>query len=369
MNRPNASLHATPHSRRPRDAAGRRLAGVRWIAAAAIALAALIAVAALAKPSPMDASNAAQTAAIRSAYVPGTLGFGFGFGGERRRYLLRLPAGDRAPDAIVVLLHGGGGNIERLTGQGRAAAPYRAWETIADREGLLLVAPQGLDGDKGRRTPAWNDCRSDADSGQAADDAGFLTALVERLQREHRVRTPRTYAVGTSNGGMMALRLAVEQPGRFTAVAAIAATMPAGSECAAPTRSVPLLLMHGTEDRFVPWAGGRIAAQVGGRGEALSVAESIAIWARLADASPTPAVTALPDLDAADGTRAQREVHATRQGRPQVVLIRIEGGGHNEPSPTQRYGALIARLLGPQSGDLESADAAWAFFRSHGEAD
>lgn len=364
MNRPDASLHATPHSRRAHHAAGSRLAGVRWIASAATALAALIAVAAFAKPPPMAASSAAQTAQTaptRGAYVPGTLGFG----GEQRRYLLRLPAGDRAPDAIVVLLHGGGGNIERLTGQSRAAAPYRAWETIADREGLLLVAPQGLDGDKGRRTPAWNDCRSDADSGQAADDAGFLTALVERLQREHRVRTPRIYAVGTSNGGMMALRLAVEQPGRFTAVAAIAATMPAGSECAAPTRSVPVVLMHGTEDRFVPWAGGRIAAQVGGRGEALSVAESIAIWARLADASPTPAVTALPDLDAADGTRARREVHATRQGRPQVVLIRIEGGGHNEPSPTQRYGALIARLLGPQSGDLESADTVWRFFQVH----
>jgi polyhydroxybutyrate depolymerase len=361
MNRTDALLHATPHSRRPHDAAGRRLAGVRWIAVAATALAALIAVAALAKPRPMDASNAAQTAPTRGAYVPGTLGFG----GEQRRYLLRLPAGDRAPDAIVVLLHGGGGNIERLTGQGRAAAPYRAWETIADREGLLLVAPQGLDGDKGRRTPAWNDCRSDADSGQTADDAGFLTALVERLQREHSVRTPRTYAVGTSNGGMMALRLAVEHPERFTAVAAIAATMPAGSECAAPTRSVPVLLMHGTEDRFVPWDGGRIAAQVGGRGEALSVAESIAIWTRLADVSPTPAVTALPDLNATDGTRAQREVHATRQGRPQVVLIRIEGGGHNEPSPTQRYSELIARLLGPQSGDLESADTVWRFFQAH----
>jgi polyhydroxybutyrate depolymerase len=294
--------------------------------------------------------------AVDTGYTPATLSVN----GVERRYLVRRPAGEKPPTAIVLLLHGGGGSAERLTGAAGNAAPYRAWNAIADHEGLLLVAPQGADGAKGK--PGWNDCRPLEDTGESADDVAFLSALVDTLRREHRVRTPRTFAVGTSNGGMMAMRLAIERPQTFTAIASVVSSMPARSECAAPTRAVPVLMINGTDDALVPWAGGPIAAQFGGRGEALPVETSIRIWSRLANGDASPRTIDLPDAAPDDGTRAQRQIFAVRDGRPLVELIRIDGGGHVEPSRSQRYARFVARMLGRQSAELETADEVWRFF-------
>jgi polyhydroxybutyrate depolymerase len=284
--------------------------------------------------------------------------------GVERRYLIRKPVGGAAPNAIVLLLHGGGGTAERLIGRESRAAPYRIWNTIADREGVLLVAPQGAKSTTGRGNPGWNDCRDFADSGQDADDVKFLVALVEKLRREHRISGTRNFAVGTSNGGMMALRLAIERPQFFTAVAAVASSMPARSECAAPTHAMPVLMINGTEDPLMPYAGGEIASQFGGRGTAMPVQDSIRIWARLAGTESSPRIAPLPDSDRNDGSRATRERHALRDGKPYVELIRIDGGGHVEPSRAQRYASFVARLLGRQNGDIEMADEVWAFFSS-----
>lgn len=282
--------------------------------------------------------------------------------GVERRYLTRNPAGGAAPNAIVLLLHGGGGTAERLIGRESRSAPYRMWNAIADREGLLLVAPQGANSATGRGKPGWNDCRDFEDSGQSADDARFLVALVEKLRRDHRVSGTRNFAVGTSNGGMMALRLAIERPQVFTAVTSVASSMPARSECAAPARAVPVLMINGTEDPLVPYGGGPIATQFGGRGVATPVQDSIRIWARLAGGESSPRIAQLPDTDKNDGTRVFREIHAARTGKPYVELIRIDGGGHVEPSRAQRYAGFVARLLGKQNGDIEMADEVWAFF-------
>lgn len=305
--------------------------------------------------SVLAAGGAARDAAD-TGYTPATLSVN----GVERRYLVRRPAGEKPPSAIVLLLHGGGGSAEQITGGRSRAAPYRVWNAIADREGLLLVAPQGANGAGGK--PGWNDCRTLEDTGEAADDVAFLSTLVDTLRREHRVRTPRTFAVGTSNGGMMAMRLAIERPQSFTAIASVVSSMPARSECAAPTRAVPVLMINGTEDALVPWAGGPIAAQFGGRGEALPVETSIRIWSALANGDASPRTIDLPDVDPDDGTRAQRQIFAARNGRPLVELIRIDGGGHAEPSRSQRYARFVARVLGRQSAELETADEVWRFF-------
>jgi polyhydroxybutyrate depolymerase len=302
----------------------------------------------------------AQTRERRTAVDTGYTAATLTVNGVERRYLVRRPAGGQPPTAIVLLLHGGGGNVERLTGTAGNAAPYRVWSAIADREGLLLVAPQGADGAKGK--PGWNDCRTLHHTGEAADDVAFLSTLVDTLRREHRVRTPRTFAVGTSNGGMMAMRLAIERPQTFTAIASVVSSMPARSECAAPTRAVPVLMINGTDDTLVPWAGGPIATQFGGRGEALPVETSIRIWSKLANGDATPRTIDLPDIAPDDGTRAQRQIFAARDGRPLVELIRIDGGGHAEPSRSQRYPRFVARVLGRQSTELETADEVWRFF-------
>lgn len=283
--------------------------------------------------------------------------------GIERRYLVRAPSRAGKPVAIVVMLHGHTGSAERLIGSGDRPAPYRTWNAIADREGLLLVAPQGLVGGDGKT--GWNDCRADAESNPDADDAGFIAALIDALRKEYRIETSRAYAIGSSNGGQMALRMAIEHPGTIDAVAAVLAAMPADSECATPQKPVPIVFFNGTEDPLLPFAGGRIGQGRFRRGTALSTDATLALWSKLAGGDAVPTSKTLPDSHADDGSRATRETYADGAGRPAAVLYRIRGGGHLEPSRSERYPAWLTTLLGRQNGDIEMADEAWAFFEEH----
>lgn len=306
--------------------------------------------------SPAVAAGDAPEGRAPDGFVAGT----FVHDGATRRYLLHAPAGGATPTAVLLVLHDHGGNPAQVVGP---RSPGAAWATIADREGWLLVVPQGLAGRDGRA--GWNDCRGDAGTNPDIDDAGFLRALSASLERERGLRYVRHYVVGTSNGGMMALRMAIESPAWTTAVAAIVASMPARSECAAPRRAVPVMLVNGTADPLVPFDGGAVGGRFAGggeRGTVLAAMDSARLWARLAGADPQPASVALPDRDPDDGSTVTRLTWTTRDGRPAVRLLRVDGGGHTEPGIAHRYPRLLGRLLGAQNGDVESADAIAAFF-------
>jgi polyhydroxybutyrate depolymerase len=286
----------------------------------------------------------------------------YGHNGIARTYLVRAPANGKPPVAIVVMLHGHTGSAERLIGSDGKPAPYRQWNPIADREGVLLVAPQGIAGGDGKS--GWNDCRADADSNPRSDDVAFIAEIIAASRRDYRVSSNRVYVVGSSNGGQMALRMAIERPDTITAAAAIVASMPARSECATPTRFVPMVFINGTNDPLMPFNGGSVGNDKFQRGSVLSTKASIAFWAKLSGAPSAPEVTRLPDLFIEDGCRVFREVHAKRNGRPIVILYRIEGGGHLEPSRKERYPRWLSRWLGKQSADIEMVDDVWTFFRS-----
>jgi polyhydroxybutyrate depolymerase len=287
--------------------------------------------------------------------------------GTERQYLIYSPADARsAVKGIVVLLHGHGSSAEDLVGQGRGrAAPYRHWIGIADREQLVLIVPDGLIGSDGRQ--GCNDCRADAATNLQADDVGFIAKLVDSVAREYRIRRPRVFVVGTSNGGHMALRLAIEQPRLVAAVAAIVAAMPARSQCVEPTGSVPVLFMNGTSDPLLPYEGGPVGGSRGGggdRGSVLSTEESVGIWRRLAGEALQSASTTFPDSSIPDSSHVVRTTYS-KGDSPVVVLYRIEGGGHSEPSPTERYARFYTDFAGPQNADIEMAPEVWSFFSMH----
>jgi polyhydroxybutyrate depolymerase len=281
-------------------------------------------------------------------------------GGAPREYLVRTPQhAGASPRPLVILLHGHGGSAVQLTGERGRAAPYRRWAAIADREGLVLIAPDGLKGADERS--GWNDCRRDAATNPSGDDVAFIEALIAASARQHGADAQRVFVVGTSNGGMMALRLAIERPALLRGAAAIVAAMPAQSQCAPPARAVPLLFVNGTRDPIVPYEGGRVGRRGDGRGSVLSAEGSAAIWAALAGAATPPQREALPDLNTRDGSRIVRETHLV-QGRPAVVAYRAEGAGHVEPSISERYARLYTALVGAQNADIETADEVWQFF-------
>ena len=127
-------------------------------------------------------------------------------------------------------------------------------------------------------------------------------------------------------------------------------------------RSVPALLIEGTADPLVPFEGGQVHFFTKMRGGVASAAQTVDFW-RKADGldQAQPAVSTFPHLDRDDPTRAEKQVWGA--GARQVEFIRVEGGGHAEPTVAHPYGALYRAFTGKQNHDFESAEEAWSFFK------
>lgn len=80
-------------------------------------------------------------------------------------------------------------------------------------------------------------------------DLAFVSALLDRLERERCVDRRRMYATGMSNGGFFANLLGCRLAHRLAAVAPVAGAM-ALPHCE-PAESIPLLLIYGSADRVV----------------------------------------------------------------------------------------------------------------------
>jgi polyhydroxybutyrate depolymerase len=270
-------------------------------------------------------------------------------GGLTRTYRLYLPKDLPKGAPLVVVLHGAsenGGAIRVETGY--------AFERLADKQGFAVVYPDGFDG-------WWNGCAASDDSEanhRDIDDVGFLAALADKLVAEDGIDPARLFATGVSNGGDMAIRLALAAPARWRAVAPVAANLriPGESKCKPPARGrTSVLLVHGTADRLEPFAGGE--GSLFGffkSGKILSTRDTAGYFAELNGIAGNPAVTA---GKTSDGFSTERLDWGA--GSPaEVELFAIEGAGHVFPQPYY----TARRLLGPSPKDPDGAELIWSFF-------
>jgi polyhydroxybutyrate depolymerase len=261
-----------------------------------------------------------------------------------------------------LLFHGGGSSPDDLTGESGFKAPYKVWMDIADTEKFILVYPKGM------MNPAdglgWNDCRGDATTNPAADDVGFIDALIDEFLGSFDVDISRVYASGTSNGGHMSLRLALELSNRIAAAAPVVAAMPNSSSCIALSHPISILFMNGTGDPLLPYDGGEVAPSMGGRGTVISTAESVSYWVSHNHADTVPAVVDFPDINTGDSSTVTRITYSNGSEGTQVVLYKVSNGGHVEPSVQEQYSPSLELLLGKQNHDIEMAREIWHFFRN-----
>ena len=254
------------------------------------------------------------------------------------------------PRPLVLVLHGGGGNIDALFKLSGLRSPHQVWLDVAEEEGVHVVAPQGLGGH-------WNDCRRACQRCGDADDVGFLHALVDALSAAYSVDASRIYAVGESNGGFMVQRLAQETPGRFAALGVINAQLPRDNACSPVGEAVALMYQLGTDDPAIAYDGSpsNDPALV-----VTSAAETLAYWRGVNVCTDAAAEQAYPDRDPDDGSTAT-VAHFTCSGAP-LAVITVDGGGHVPSSIAVRVTWAWEALVGPQNHDFESARELWAFF-------
>jgi polyhydroxybutyrate depolymerase len=279
----------------------------------------------------------------------------FEFGGETRTYHFYEPDSSGEPLPLVLLLHGGGAEIDDHIGLGFVDWPHEIWLDIADEDGLYVLVPQGLDSQ-------WNDCRSDCPHCGEQDDVGFLLALLDELAGRHAIDSDRVYVVGESNGGFMTQRLGIEAPDRFTGLGVVIALMPANDECtAAGDEPLPIMFQIGTADATIPYEGG--VGVLANTGEVLSAADSVAYWVLRDQCHQTPTPQALPDLDPDDDSTVTRDDFDCPATATAVTVLTLHGAGHVAPSIEVQVSGLWESIAGEQNHDIEGAREFWTFFQ------
>jgi len=286
------------------------------------------------------------------------------FDGQNRRYAIYVPRQTgTSPMPLVFELHGGGVYIEDMTGQSGHKTPYKLWMELADREKFIVVYPEGLNGAYGK--PTWNDCRGDCIVSSGADDVRFIATLIDKIVAKYPIDQNRIYVSGTSNGGFMAQRLGIELYDKIAAVASVAAAMPAVSDCPSPSHPLSILFMNGTDDNHMPYDGGTIGNPPNpNHGSVLPTSESVNFWVHFNRTDTIPQTYTFPDLDPDDGGVVQKFTYTNGLNQTEVVLYRINGGGHSAPSIRERYSSVYEHYFNKQNHDIEMTTEVWNFFRT-----
>jgi polyhydroxybutyrate depolymerase len=274
-----------------------------------------------------------------------------GHGGRERRYLLHVPANvATAQDApLVLVLHGGGGSGEQV------AATTR-FQNQADREGFVVVFPDGT-GPLRNRLLTWNCGALPVYAVEHdIDDIGFLRAVVADIQRKVKIDPGRVFAVGHSDGGMMCHRLAREAADLFAGIAVVAGAM--NSETADSAVPLAALIVHGTEDQHVRYRGGAPregAGRTGARSDA-SVQDAVDYYIRRNGLDGERQT-----VTDSDHPQVRIDTYETdKAGKPSrtpVRVITLDGGGHSWP------GALPTAQQVDRPFAYDATRAIWDFLR------
>lgn len=263
--------------------------------------------------------------------------------GTSRKYDLYRPENYEASKTypLVVAFHAYGRDRQSM------AADTKLNEK-ADSAAFLIAYPDGTGSKR-----SWN---AGACCNQTADDVAFVEALLKDVATTAKIDSDRIYAVGMSNGAMMAYRVACELDEMFAAAAGVAGTMVA-SPCS-PTRSIPILHIHGTEDRIVKYDGS--ASELLPQGTT-SVAKHVDFWVTRNKSKLRPKEDTIQTMPF---RVARKTFAAQRTGTAEVVLITVHGGGHLWPGQP-RPADLPKELFGETAQNVSANDEIWTFLSKH----
>jgi polyhydroxybutyrate depolymerase len=238
------------------------------------------------------------------------------------------------PAPLILAFHGGG------VGDGPFEATF--FESLshlaeaADQQGYIVAFGIGT-GDP----TSWGYPGSPDPPVPETDDIAYALALLDTLEASYCIAEHHVYAIGISDGGGLAARLACAASDRFDAIA-VAAGIYTEDACL-PDHAVPVIAFHGIDDPFVPYAGGLLA----GSDQRVLPAEA---WAQAwADRNGCGEIPLQPEVPS--GVHATRwELAAPYPGigkygpepcRAPVELYAYDALGHTWPSTSGQTPAAI----------------------------
>jgi polyhydroxybutyrate depolymerase len=269
-------------------------------------------------------------------------------GKRDRSYLTYIPEKLAVEPGLIIAMHGTGMDAARM----RQWTGYEL-DSLAEQYGFMVIYPDGYKGN-------WNDCRTNSPfeaKKENIDDVGFVQSLINKHEQEQHIDPAKVFVFGFSNGGQMAMRLAMERPKLITAICAISANLPTPETCSCiaegPTSKI--MLVTGTEDSLNPYMGG-VVSLFGLKkvGTAISAKATAEHFVQRNGITAEPEILSLPRQKTSDLTSVQRE-RWRLSGKAVVELYTINGGGHVIPQPKFRFPRLMGKTTGNFNGPLEAA--------------
>lgn len=257
--------------------------------------------------------------------------------GINREYILYVPDSYDPNQATPLLF-----NFHGYTSNAEQQMFYGDFRPIADREGFIIVHPQGTLDINGNTyfNAAW---------GGDVDDVGFSAALIDHISTSHNINQERVYSTGMSNGGFMSYTLACELSHRIAAIASVTGTMVVqqidGSSSCSADHPMPVLEIHGTADDVVPYNGNLFMAPIN---------EVMNFWIAENNCDPNPSEIALPNTNPNDQSTVDHLTYSDCDNNVKIELMRVNGGGHTWP------GTLFSFPVTNQ--DINASEEIWKFF-------
>ena len=237
------------------------------------------------------------------------------------------------------------------------------FSALADRDGVIVVYPQGVD-------HSWADGRgTTAADKQHVDDVGFASAMVADISRRASINAKQIYATGPSNGGIFSNRLGCELAATLAGIGPVigAIASDVAPRCQ-PASPIAVVAIQSVNDPLVPFNGGQVKenARIGEGGSVASARATQELWRAADGCGSQPGVTTLP-VRVNDGTSVVRRQFPGCKSGTDVVWYEIQGGGHRWPphqaaTPAEK---LAARLFGMSSQNIDATETIWQFFKSH----
>lgn len=238
---------------------------------------------------------------------------------------------------LVINMHGlGSQSLEQML--------YGDFREISDREGFIVVHPQGtlVDG-----VTHWN--VGGFTQGSTVDDLGFIENLIDSLSAIYKIDADRIYATGMSNGGYMSYLLACQLGDRIAAIASVTGSMtPYVYDNCNPDHPTPILQFHGTDDDVVPFNGNAWSK---------SMDEVMEYWVEQNGCDTPQWSRDLEDKVTTDGSTVEHLEYFGCNKEVETGLYKIDGGGHTWPGTSFKFPGT--------NDDINASEIIWEFFSEY----
>ena len=275
--------------------------------------------------------------------------------GVEREYLVHIPDNLTENSPIVFVIHG-------FTGSAKQIMEYSGMNEVSDREGFMVVYPQGTTDSEGN---TFFNVGYEFHKDSTIDDVSFIRNLFVSLSEEYSLKRKQGFATGMSNGGDMSYLLACTSADLFRAVAPVAGSLMAKTKETCDTQSsVPIFEIHGTGDLITLFYGDM--ENNGGWGAYYDLPSTISFFAEAYNLDKRST-----KIIAKKGEGSEYDIyhqrHWSQNSDEEVWMYEIVEGRHVWPGFKIHWweNPIFWYYFGSGNEDINASEEVWRFFKKY----